>query len=159
MNTLGGLTWVFLSCFLCCNFGERVTHQFNLFDEKLRCCDWYLFPIKIQRLILITMSADQHPCIIHGYANTVCTRDAFKRVNAMNLFIVLIMISNDVSIRQTVNGGFSYFMMLQRIYGWKFVACDPATWEWAFVSGVSKVLNFHCLDFRKLQRNFFVVNA
>lgn len=87
MNTVGGLTWVFSSCFLCCEYGECVTHQFNLFDEELRCCGWYLFPIEMQRSMLIILTGNQQLEVIQGYANTVCTRDAFKMVKVMNLAI------------------------------------------------------------------------
>lgn len=81
ITTFSQFLWAFLSNFFYCEIGERVTRQFDLFDEELRRCDWYLFPIEMQRLILITMSGSQHPEIIRGYANSVCTRDAFKRVS------------------------------------------------------------------------------
>lgn len=66
---------------LFCEFGEMVTHQYNLCHEKFGAFRWYLFPIKLQQMLVIVMATSQQPVVIHGFANTVCTRDAFKKVN------------------------------------------------------------------------------
>lgn len=81
--TLCALLWQFLSNLVYCEFGENVTHHFNLFDDELERCNWYLFPIDLQRLILITMLGSQQPEVIQGFANTACTRIAFKRVSVI----------------------------------------------------------------------------
>lgn len=67
--------------FVFCEFGERVCSEFNIFHEKLCHCDWYLFPLEMQKMLLIILSSTQQPASIQGYANTQCTRDAFKSVN------------------------------------------------------------------------------
>lgn len=78
--TLGGFVWAIFTSFAYCEIGERVTQKFNRFDDELRHCHWYLYPIELQRLILIILSVNQQSVVIHGYANTVCTRAAFKKV-------------------------------------------------------------------------------
>lgn len=63
-----------------CEFGEMVTHQFDSFYEKLYQCDYYLFPIELQQMLVIFMAGTQRSTNIRGYANTEYTRNAFKRV-------------------------------------------------------------------------------
>lgn len=71
---------MFVTLFAACETGERVTHQFNQFDESFYQCDWHSFPLVLQRVYLIVLAGAQDPVIIQGYANTVCTREAFKNV-------------------------------------------------------------------------------
>ena len=80
INTFVIVFWSFASIFFFCAFGEMVTHQFNVFDDELCQCDWYLFPIEMKRMMIIFMVNTQQPAIIQGFANTVCTREAFKKV-------------------------------------------------------------------------------
>lgn len=84
--TLGGFVWALLSSFCYCELGERVSQQFNIFDDELRRCRWYLYPLEMQKMLLIILSSTQQPPAIQGYANTVCTRDAFKRVRFVIFF-------------------------------------------------------------------------
>lgn len=74
------LFWTIVLIFIFCELGERVTQQFNEFNEQFCQCNWYLFPIEMQRMFIIVISNTQRPAIIEGYANIVCTRDAFKQV-------------------------------------------------------------------------------
>lgn len=76
--------YTFFTLFAYCEFGERGTHQFNQFNERFCNCDWYLFPIEMQHIYAIGLVGVQQPVIIEGYANTVCTRDAFKKVTGNN---------------------------------------------------------------------------
>lgn len=67
--------------FLFCMFGESLTEQFSMLDEKLnQSIDWYLFPIGVQRMLLTVMSNTQQSVTIRGYGNIECTRDTFKAV-------------------------------------------------------------------------------
>lgn len=73
---LGSLLLVFLLC----EFGGNVTKQYELFDDELWKCDWYLFPIELERKYVIFMSYTQQPAMIRGYGNVRCVRDSFKNV-------------------------------------------------------------------------------
>lgn len=66
--------------FIFCEFGSMMTYQFDTFNDDFNRCNWYLFPIKMQRMMVICIECIQQPPIIQGYANTVLTRDAFKQV-------------------------------------------------------------------------------
>lgn len=75
-----GVIWTFVIMFFYCEAGERVTHQFNIFHEEISHSDWYLFPIETRRMFIVILLNTQEPTIIQGYANAVCTREAFKKV-------------------------------------------------------------------------------
>lgn len=74
------MIWSFTLIFLLCESGEAVSHQFDEFDNEFWQSNWYLFPIEMQRMLVIVMLNTQRPAIIQGYANTLCSRDAFKTV-------------------------------------------------------------------------------
>lgn len=117
--------WSFVMIFFFCEFGAMVTNQFNRFNEELDQCDWYLFPVELQRTLLIVMINTQNPIIIRGYGNTLCTRDALKQATWAN--------KNEkrcnpnefrwcleyFSLFQTIKGGFSYFAMLRQVDSWE----------------------------------------
>lgn len=57
-----------------------LSYQFRMFNEELWQRDWYLFPIELQRMLVIFMLDTEQSMIIRGYGNIKCTRDAFKGV-------------------------------------------------------------------------------
>lgn len=69
-----------LMIFLSCLLGDMVTSQFDSFDMEFNQCNWYLYPSEIQQILVMVMLSNQQPVIIHGYANTFCTRKAFRKV-------------------------------------------------------------------------------
>lgn len=71
----------FFAIFSFCEFGEMINTQFEQFDVELCQCDWYSFSIDMQQMLVAFMTCTQQPAIIHGFANTECTRSTFKRVN------------------------------------------------------------------------------
>lgn len=86
VNTVLNALYSFGRIYFVCELGEKVTSQFNVFNEKISDCNWYLFSIETQRVFLIFLSGTQQLAAIQGYANTVCTRDAFKTV----IFILVV---------------------------------------------------------------------
>lgn len=74
------VNWSFLATFFLCECGERVMNQFDEFHDEIYQCNWYSFPIEIQKMLVIAMSISQQPAIIQGFGNLLCTRDTFKRV-------------------------------------------------------------------------------
>lgn len=57
-----------------------VCNQFEMFNHELDQCNWYLYPIKMQRMLAIVMVNSQQTVFIRGYGNLACVRDYFKRV-------------------------------------------------------------------------------
>ena len=54
---------------------------FDSFNDTFSQCDWYSFPIEIQQMLVIVMANAQQPVIIKGFANTLCARESFTKVN------------------------------------------------------------------------------
>lgn len=72
--------WAFFQMFVFCDLGEKLTKRFTEIDSAIYYCEWYTFPVDIQRLLPITMMAAQDAVLITGFANLSCTRQAFKKV-------------------------------------------------------------------------------
>lgn len=109
-----------------CECGIRVINQFSHFDETVCKCDWYTFPIELQRMLLIFMTSTQQPPVIHGFANAACTRESLKNVKIIPFFLICSFFhhhDNGIcwSLRfelQIINGVFSYFMTLRKMANW-----------------------------------------
>lgn len=109
--------WSFAAIFFFCEIGEQVSHQFDEFYREFYQCNWYAFPIQLQQAFLQALPNVQQPTVIHGYAKTFCTREAFKNVRFNQLVFQLIRyIESLFAYFQTVYVGFSYFMMLHQVY-------------------------------------------
>lgn len=54
-TTLLIICWSFVFVFFYSELGERVTLQFNVFNEALIQTKWYLFPIDVQQMLIIFM--------------------------------------------------------------------------------------------------------
>lgn len=67
---------------LLCELGETVANQYALLNDELCQCDWYLFSVEMQQLLLTFMSFSQQPVTIRGYGNTQCIRETFKKVKS-----------------------------------------------------------------------------
>ena len=74
------IMWSFVAMFFNCEMGQNVSNQFNKLGDEIYKCDWYLFPHKLQRMLVIIMINAQEPVSIRGFGNVVCTRDSFKQV-------------------------------------------------------------------------------
>lgn len=70
-----------VSFFQVCELGERTTAGFDSFNDTFFQCEWYLFPIELQQMLLIMIANAQQPVIIKGFANTLCARESFAKVN------------------------------------------------------------------------------
>ena len=74
------LFWSVGMNFVICEFCEMVTDHFEAFDYELCQCNWYSFPIEIQRILIIVIANTQQPEILQAFGNTPCTREVFKKV-------------------------------------------------------------------------------
>lgn len=84
-GTILPIGYTFSTLYGYCDFGERVTLQFDEFNEKFCQCNWYSFPLAMQRIYLISSVGIQDPVVIEGFASTTCTRDAFKKVDLIHI--------------------------------------------------------------------------
>ena len=96
--------------------GQNVSNQFNKLGDEIYKCDWYLFPHKLQRMLVIIMINAQEPVSIRGFGNVVCTRDSFKQVIFSRNIDSIEFDRAKYSVPfQTTHAGFSYFMMLYQV--------------------------------------------
>lgn len=80
MEILCMLLWSFGIVFSFCEVAQVCTDEFEHLNDELHQCSWYLYPIKLQRALVIVMSNAQMPMIIRGFANSSCTRESFRQV-------------------------------------------------------------------------------
>lgn len=82
-KTLILLFWSSAAVALFCEFGQMVTEQFEMFDDELKRCQWYLFPIEMQRSFGIAVANSQQSMNIRGFGNMKRTREALKNVHSI----------------------------------------------------------------------------
>lgn len=80
------IIWPFIHIFFVCEFGQRLSGQFDMLDAAFCQCKWYLLSIELQRMLVIVMSITQQPVILQGYGNIQCTRGSFKQVKIFIFF-------------------------------------------------------------------------
>lgn len=80
VTPLTEMIWSFAMIAFYCQFSHMMCEGFNMFCEKFHRCDWYLFPIELQRIYLIFILDTQQLTIVRGFGNILCTRDTFKKV-------------------------------------------------------------------------------
>lgn len=74
------LLGVLMVVFIACECGERVTGQFETLEDTLTKCNWYSYPIEMQRIYLIFLAHTQQTSNIQSYGSITCTRETFKMV-------------------------------------------------------------------------------
>lgn len=74
------LIWIIVILFFICEPGARMTNRFQMFDDELARCDWYLFTNEIQRIYLIFIPNAHQPVNIRSYGGIKCERDTLKQV-------------------------------------------------------------------------------
>lgn len=75
-----GTLWIFAVNLMVCDFGERMTSQFDQFSVKYAQCKWISLPIEMQRIYLMFLLDTQQPKHIRTYSGIVCTRETSKQV-------------------------------------------------------------------------------
>lgn len=75
------MSWSYIGIFIFCEFGERVTNEYIDVDNEINQLDWYLYPLRIQQFMIMTIAGSAQPVVIRGYGNCLCTRESFKNVS------------------------------------------------------------------------------
>lgn len=83
-STISTLVSLILVFFLC-ELGQMVSDQYEFLNDEVSQCDWYSFPMEMQRFFMVFISFTQHPVLIQGFGNTRCVRDTFKNVRYSTL--------------------------------------------------------------------------
>lgn len=77
----GQTVWTFVSIFIYCELGQRVSEAFDGPYDAISQFKLHLFPIEVQRMLPIIIVGAQQPIDLRGYGNFSCTRDRFKSVS------------------------------------------------------------------------------
>lgn len=64
-----------------CEFGQRMTNAFEQIDNKTGKFKWYLFPRKLQRMLLIILIKTQQPVELRCFGSVSATRENSKKVS------------------------------------------------------------------------------
>lgn len=78
------LSWSFILVFIYCDFGGKVSNEFNDIYEVVCSLDWHSFPIEIQKMMPNIIIAVQKPVLVRGFGNISCTRTVFQKVSLKN---------------------------------------------------------------------------
>lgn len=55
--SIGVLSTVFF--LVCCEFGAMLSNKFDTLNDELFQCKWYLFPIEVQKMLIVFMAGTQ----------------------------------------------------------------------------------------------------
>lgn len=72
--------WAINMVFFSCELGQRLSIAYESIDDKIAQLNWYLLPMKIQRMLPIMMINTQQPLKVICFGSLLCTRDTFKTV-------------------------------------------------------------------------------
>lgn len=64
-----------------CELGQRFSNALNEIDDSIIQMDWYLLPIKTQKLLPTTILHTQRNFAIKFYGSNSCSREQFKKAS------------------------------------------------------------------------------
>lgn len=71
------MSWLFVICY----FGDEVTIHFDGVGNDVYQCNWYEFPLKMQKCMPMKITLAHKPVYIGSFVQIHCTREIFKRVS------------------------------------------------------------------------------
>lgn len=69
----------FVLLFVVCEIGQQTTDAFNEVEYAIDRLDWYLYPIKMQKMLVPIMVYAQKPVDMEFFGSFTCNRDQFKK--------------------------------------------------------------------------------
>lgn len=77
----------FALIFLLCELGQQIIDRSDeTYDELLRC-NWYTFPLTIQKILPLIMIGAQQSMTMKGFGNIIFTRETLTDVSHSNTLI------------------------------------------------------------------------
>lgn len=86
--------WALFMVFFSCEIGQRFTNAYDEVDDAINQLDWYLLPMKVQRVLPVIMMKSQKEWSIECFGSIACNRETFKKVCCIIEQIATIYISN-----------------------------------------------------------------
>lgn len=72
--------WAFVVVFFANEIGQRFSASFEKIEYEFDQLNWYLYPIKLQRIVPIMIVNVKQPIAIEFFGSAVCSREQFKKV-------------------------------------------------------------------------------
>ena len=72
--------WALILLFILCDFGQKLTNQFELLEDEMYNCKWYLFPMKMRLTFAFAMMNVQELATFQGLGNIELSRETSKKV-------------------------------------------------------------------------------
>lgn len=72
--SLSLLCWTLILAFIPCELGERVRNAMSEINDSINQFYWYLFPMKVQKMLPIILLSVQQPVEIQCFGSITCTR-------------------------------------------------------------------------------------
>lgn len=66
--------------FATCEIGHRLENTFNEIHDAFCLLEWYFYPVKVQRMLVLILINTQKPVEINFFGSIACSREQFKRV-------------------------------------------------------------------------------
>lgn len=85
MTPVCEMFWTVILAFIYCELGQRMSSGFFDAFIVIYQSEWHSFPLKIQRILPNIMFIVQQPITLHGFVNTSCTRNTYKKVSSIHL--------------------------------------------------------------------------
>lgn len=85
------IIFAFGGIFMTCELGQRINLAFDECNEIINQFKWYLFPVKIQRMLPIILHYNQQPVDIKVFGSIACDRETFKYVSVNRSFLPFLL--------------------------------------------------------------------
>lgn len=79
----------FVVVFISCELSQRLADAFTEFNDLIDEYRWFRFPIKVKRILPMTLIIVQKPVSLQYFGSYLCCREAFKNVREINFFRTL----------------------------------------------------------------------
>lgn len=80
LHSMMGLSVGYVTTFIFCYFGEKITTAFANIHDSMYQCDWSSFPIKIRKYMPTMLIIANQPVCMKGFANFNCTLTTYQKV-------------------------------------------------------------------------------
>lgn len=75
------LAVLFECTYFLCNFGQKLTNEFENISDSVYKMHWHLMPIEVRKKLPTIMAVAQRPVYIKGFARIQGTHEFYESVN------------------------------------------------------------------------------
>ena len=66
-----------------CEVGQQIYNAFDEIDDEIEAFNWYLFPLKMRKMLPIILMVSQQPVQVDCFGSIFVLREAFKKVSSV----------------------------------------------------------------------------